>query len=85
MEIQTFCLKTGNDQKSRHFNREIEFAGIRLPVKWDELITGKQVYDKISGEIYLEDCIQEMEKCFLTRKKQTFYMSEYLMSPILSW
>lgn len=85
MEIQTFCLKTGNDQKSRHFNREIEFAGIRLPVKWDELITGKQVYDKISGEIYLEDCIQEMEKCFLTRKKKTFYMSEYLMSPILSW
>jgi hypothetical protein len=43
MEIQTFCLKTGNNQKSRHFNREIEFAGIRLPVKWDELITGKQV------------------------------------------
>ena len=72
MEIQTFCLKTGNNQKSRHFNREIEFAGIRLPVKWDELITGKQVYDKISGEIYLQDCIQEMEKCFLTRKQKLF-------------
>ena len=73
MEIQTFCLKTGNNQKSRHFNREIEFAGIRLPVKWDELITGKQVYEtnisqvKIDGgflQCYL-NIWEIFQKCFL--------------------